>query len=218
VSIADLASDVEELERSSSSMTEGSRYLLGIAGPPAAGKSLLARDLVDELNRRVEADYARAVPLDGFHLRNAVLDIKGLRPVKGAPDTFDAAGYAAKLEELRIQSLSPVTCPAFDRTGLEEPVEDAILIPARTRVIVAEGNYLLLDRTPWDRVRTALNQVWYLNVDIDVAESRLLARHRSIGNDEDAVRRRIYGNDLMNFKIIEETAIRADRIIEPLTF
>jgi pantothenate kinase len=217
VSLASLSSDIEELERESSARTGSSRYLLGIAGPPAAGKSLLASALVDELNHRVDSDYARVVPLDGFHLRNSVLDMRGLRPIKGAPETFDAAAYAKKLEELQVQTLSPVSCPAFDREGLEEPTDDGILIPTRTRVIIAEGNYLLLDRAPWGRVRSALSQVWYLDVDIATAESRLLARHRSIGNDEDTVRQRVYGNDLENFRLVESTASRAERIIDPLS-
>ncbi len=215
MSIPSLASDARALQQSVESRARSERALLGIAGPPAAGKSRLAECLTAVLNRWEGPDYAVVVPLDGFHFRNAALDARGIRPIKGAPETFDVAAYAAKLEQLRLRSGKPVRSPAFDRIALEEPIEDAILIPDDARLVITEGNYLLLDTPEWMRVRAALDEVWYLTVEMRDAESRLFSRHRKIGNDEATVRRRVYENDLVNFKVVVETAARADRLLGP---
>ncbi len=140
---------------------DGRRAILGIAGPPGSGKSTLAAHLVRELNGTGEPWVAH-VPMDGFHLADAELDRLGRRDRKGAPDTFDAAGYAALLERLREERTETdgdiVYAPGFERV-LEQPVAGALPVPPAARLVVTEGNYLLLDSGAWARVRPRLDEV-----------------------------------------------------------
>lgn len=71
------------------------RVLFGITGPPAAGKSTLARALVDHVG-----EAARLVGMDGFHLAQARLAELGRLSRKGAPDTFDAVGFVSLVRRL----------------------------------------------------------------------------------------------------------------------
>lgn len=207
-----LAADVLALCREPETSTRH-RFLLGIAGPPAAGKSTLAERLVHRINGMMRPDYAAVVPVDGYHLRNSALDELGLRPRKGAPNTFDVSGYGAKLHELRTHSGRDVLCPSFDRQGNEEPTELGLVVPGATRVIVTEGNYLLLQDPPWSVVRPLLDLVWYVDAEVETVRDRSLARHRQTGNDEATARWRVENNDLKNYWIVDSARHRADRII-----
>jgi uridine kinase len=138
------------------------RILVGIAGPPAAGKSTLAGTLATALRAEYGPDASVAVPMDGFHLANAELARLGLADRKGAPETFDAAGFAALLRRLREPVDGEVVyAPEYSRV-LHESIGSAIPVPAAVRVVVVEGNYLLLPRPPWDAVRATLDLVLYL--------------------------------------------------------
>ena len=139
------------LRRAASLARPGRRALLGIAGGPGAGKTTLAERLTRELNGDGEPWVAH-VPMDGFHLADVELDRLGRRNRKGAPDTFDAAGYAALLERLRGDEEGVVYAPGFER-ALEQPVAGSIPVPPTARLVVTEGNYLLVDEGPWRRVR-----------------------------------------------------------------
>jgi pantothenate kinase len=218
VSIVGLASAAIGLVDVAACLGESRRVILGITGPPGSGKSALAQSLVVEINRRQGEPFARTVPADGYHLYNKRLDELGVRRFKGAPYTFDVAAYVAKLQELREGGIQPAWCPRYDRYVIHDPVEDAIEIPAGTRIVVTEGNYLLLDDCGWGQVRQLLDAVWYVDVSKQVAEPRLLARHRRSGNDEATARWRVNENDLVNFDLVESCRGRANRFIAQSEF
>ncbi|MEU0830430.1 nucleoside/nucleotide kinase family protein [Streptomyces sp. NPDC005969] len=202
-------SDVGELSaRARRLATPGHRRILGIAGPPGAGKSTLAAQLVDAL-----AGLAVLVPMDGFHLAGAELDRLGRAGRKGAPDTFDAAGYAALLRRLRTPGEEgPVYAPAFDRT-LEEPIAGAVPVPPHIPLVVTEGNYLLHDDGPWAPVRGLLDEVWFLDLDPDVRVRRLVDRHVRFGKPRPYAERWVAGSDETNARLVDRGRDRADLVV-----
>lgn len=184
------------------------RRMLGICGPPGAGKSTLARRLAD-------ATDAVIVPMDGFHLANAELDRLGRRDRKGAPDTFDAHGYLHLLRRLRDQAEPTVYAPRFDR-DLDEPVAGAIPIHRDAELIITEGNYLLLDAAPWPAVRELLDEVWYLDPADDDRIAWLIARHESFGESPERARVHALGSDQRNAELIATTMTRADLVLHKI--
>ncbi len=170
---------VSDLLREARALTAGPRCILGIAGPPGAGTSTLARALVSMFGQR-----AVLVGMDGFHLLDDELVRLGRRDHKGAPDTFDAAAYVATLARLR--SGGTVRAPAFDRVA-DAPVPSAIAVPGSVPLVVTEGNYLLLDEGAWDGVHPLLDVCWYVDVEDSVRLPRLVHRHHAYGkSDTDA--------------------------------
>jgi pantothenate kinase len=202
-------SDVGELSaRARRLATPGHRRILGIAGPPGAGKSTLAAQLVEAL-----AGLAVLVPMDGFHLARAELDRLGRAGRKGAPDTFDAAGYAALLRRVRTPGEEgPVYAPAFDRT-LEEPIAGAVPVPPHIPLVVTEGNYLLHDDGPWAPVRGLLDEVWFLDLDPDVRVRRLVDRHVRFGKPRPYAERWVAGSDETNARLVDRGRGRADLVV-----
>ncbi|MEU5241708.1 nucleoside/nucleotide kinase family protein [Streptomyces lydicus] len=194
--------------RLADSATPARRRLLGITGPPGAGKSTLAAHLVAEL-----AGRAALVPMDGFHLAEAELRRLGRTDRKGAPDTFDPAGYAALLT--RLHSPEPDTAvyaPAFDRR-IEEPVAGSIPVAPHIPLIVTEGNYLLLDSTPWSRLRALLDEIWYVELDSPERVRRLIDRHERVGRPRADAERFVHTSDEANARIVAATRDRADLVI-----
>lgn len=157
--------------------------MLGLAGAPAAGKSTLARRLVEAVDSRLGPGTAAYLPMDGFHLSNAQLDRLGLRHRKGAPETFDVDGYVHLLGRLRTERLRPVYAPDFDR-ALDEPVAAALVVPPGTRLVVTEGNYLADPDPAWLPLRDLLDEIWYVEAPREVREERLLGRHVSGGRTQ----------------------------------
>ncbi len=188
------------------------RVIVGIAGPPAAGKSTLARALVVRL--RAQEIAAAYLPMDGYHLSNAELQRLGRLDRKGAPDTFDAQGYLALLARLRHCPGHVVYAPDFNRT-LEEPIAGSIALGPEVSVIVTEGNYLLLDDAPWPEVRRSLDEVWYLAVPGDVRRRRLVERQEIGGKDRASAEAWADGSDARNAALVEAVQAGADLIITP---
>jgi pantothenate kinase len=183
------------------------RALIGIAGPPGAGKSTLAERLVAALG-----PAAAWVPMDGFHLADAALDRLGLRDRKGAPETFDGWGYLALLRRLATETDHPVWAPGFERT-LEQPIAGSIPVGPEVRLVVTEGNYLLLDRPPWPQVRAALSEVWYADADAGVRLERLLARHVEYGKSPAEARAWVAAVDEPNARLVEGRRDAADLVV-----
>ncbi|MFC0544799.1 nucleoside/nucleotide kinase family protein [Kutzneria chonburiensis] len=185
----------------------GRRSLLGICGAPGAGKSTLAARIVDALG-----DQAVLVGMDGFHYAQRELNRLGRAERKGAPDTFDAAGYVDLLERLRLHRGETVYAPEF-RREIEEPIACAVPVFASVPLVVTEGNYLLLPDRPWDQVRLLLDDIWFLAPDENVRIARLIARHEAFGRSPDQARGRALGSDQANAVRVNATSGRADLVI-----
>jgi pantothenate kinase len=185
------------------------RRIIGIAGAPGAGKSTYAERLVAEsVASGVPAAY---VPMDGFHLADDALLTLGLRDRKGAPETFDAWGYAALLRRVRT-SEHTVWAPGFER-GLEQPLAGAIAVPPQAELVVTEGNYLLLDRSEWRAVRAELDDAWFLECPGDVRRPRLVARHIAFGKSAAEAEAWVTRVDDANASLVEASRGRATRVV-----
>jgi pantothenate kinase len=197
------------VERARALVSPGRRTLLGIAGAPGAGKSTLVELLAAALG-----DVAAVVGMDAFHLANAELDRLGRRSRKGAPDTFDAYGYAALLARLRANADPVVYAPSFDRS-IEESIAGAVAIAQDVPLVITEGNYLLLDGDGWSSVRPCLDEVWFLDLPDEVRVARLTARHERYGMAAAvAAKRARTGSDGRNAAVVEATRERADVILQ----
>jgi pantothenate kinase len=191
-------------ERARGLARAGGRRVLGLAGPPGAGKSTLARSLADVLGPDV-----RLVGLDGFHLAAAQLERLGLADRKGAPETFDLDGYLALLRRLREPQEAVVYAPEF-RRRIEEPVAGAVEVPPDTALVITEGNYLLHDRDGWEAVRPLLDEAWFVHAPEDLRIERLVARHQQHGRSPQEARFWALGSDQDNAALVERTRHRAD--------
>ena len=193
------------VERARTLIVPGERRLLGITGAPAAGKSTLAGSLVAAL-----APEAVLVPMDGFHLATAQLRRLGRLDRKGAPDTFDAAGYLALLHRLRDRAEDVVYAPEF-RREIEEPIAGAIAVPREVPLAITEGNYLLY----WNDVHELLDEVWFVDLDEPTRLARLIERHMAYGRTRAEAEQRTYGSDQRNAEHIMATRMNADLIVGP---
>ncbi len=200
-------------------LADHGRVRLGLVGPPGVGKSTVA----DELSERFSAPV---VPMDGFHLAHAVLAERGQTGVKGAPHTFDGWGFLRCLE--RIAAPPPgagagagaggerdevVFVPRFDRS-LEDPIAGAIAVRPDAPLVLVEGNYLLLDQSPWDRIAATLTHVAYLHLDDDTRRRRLIDRHVRFGKSMADAAAFVERSDEANARLVAATAARADLVID----
>lgn len=179
------------LIRTRAGSTRG-RFLTALAGPPGAGKSTLSAALVSALG-----PGARVVPMDGFHYDDAVLEARGMRARKGAPETFDLAGFTHLLRRLRVEP--EVAIPVFDRSmELSRAAADVVL--PEDRLLVVEGNYLLLDEPGWTDLAGEFDLTVWIDVPMAELERRLMDRWAHYGKTEDQARAWIAGNDLPNIR------------------
>jgi len=174
------------------------RSVTAIAGPPGSGKSTLAERLAEELNRR-EAESAAVLPMDGSHFDDLILVPLGWRPRKGAPHTFDVAGFAHMLSRLRANAEPEVAVPVFDR-DIEIARNSARIIPVSVRHLITEGNYLLLDQPPWTGLAPLFDTTVFLDMPMDELRRRLEIRWQGM-TPEDR-RRKLEENDIPNAELV----------------
>ena len=187
---------------------QGDRRILGIAGAPGGGKSTLAAVLVGKLG----PDTARLVGMDGFHLAQAELKRLGRADRKGAPDTFDASGFAALLRRLRAREDAVVYAPMF-RREIAEPVACAVPVPRDVPLVVTEGNYLLVADGEWADVRALLDEAWFVEGDDERRRDWLIARHIEFGKAPDFAREWVMRSDERNAALVATTRPRADLVV-----
>ncbi len=147
--------------------------------------------------------------MDGFHYDDEVLIPRGDRPRKGAPHTFDVGGFAALLARLRANAEDEIAVPRFDR-DLEIARGAARIVPQSVRLIVAEGNYLLLDRAPWNVLAHQYDKTVFLDIPEVELERRLRARWESYRMDEAGIRAKLEQNDLPNARLVIAESREAD--------
>jgi len=185
----------------------GGRRLLGLVGPPGAGKSTLAQSLLEAF-----PGVAQVVPMDGYHLANSELARLGRTGRKGAPDTFDAAGYLALLRRLRDQRDDEIVYAPEFRREIEEPIAGAIAVLPGTRLVIAEGNYLLLDDGAWAGVACLLDDSWYVDVAPQQRLARLQSRHEQFGRSPAEAADWVLRTDEPNARLIEASRARAQAV------
>lgn len=214
-------------------VASGRRLLLGLAGAPGVGKSTLAEELVARARDAHGSDVAVVLPMDGFHLANALLVALGSRDRKGAPDTFDDAGFAALLARVRDQRDGTISrtgtetgrgtsteaarartvyAPRFDREH-DESIGSAVAVPAACAVVVVEGNYLLASDGAWPEAARCLDEVWHLTLPEEQRHERLIARHVRHGMTPTAARAWALGPDEANAVLIDAAGARADVVV-----
>ncbi|WP_117192144.1 nucleoside triphosphate hydrolase [Rhizobium terrae] len=186
------------------------RVIVAIAGPPGAGKSTLADALREALVARRKS--AEVLPMDGFHMDNGVLEARGLLPRKGAPETFDVRGFADILRAVR-QADEEVLVPVFDRSR-EIAIASARPISPDTHIVLAEGNYLLIDQAPWSRLFEMFDLTIFVGPEEDVLRERLTARWVHYGLNEAGIAWKLDGNDLPNGRFIIANSRKADIRLE----
>ena len=182
------------------------RFVIGIAGPPGSGKSTLAEQLREALG-----ENAVVVPMDGFHFDDVILNARGDIARKGAPHTFDVAGFEFLLKRIRSRE-ADIAIPVFDRTQELSRAGSAI-ISLDAKFIVVEGNYLLLKTVGWKQLKTLFDYTVFLNVPIAELERRLIARWLGFGFDEASAKAKALGNDIPNAKLVIEKSAKANVVV-----
>ena len=195
------------LARVNALLADGRRRVIGLVGAPGAGKSTLAASL-----QRAFASRSIVVPMDGFHLANIELQRLGRAGRKGAPDTFDSAGYVALLRRLRDQEGDEIVYAPEFRREIEEPIAGAIPVLPTAQLVITEGNYLLLEDGHWAAIADLLDDIWYVEVDDALRVARLRERHERFGRSPEAAAQWVAATDEPNARLIEATRGRATSV------
>lgn len=202
-------------ERARKAIAGNRRVAIGIAGGPGTGKSTLAVELVETLNRETPGGAAY-VPMDGFHMKHAKLEALGIVRDKGMPHTFEGAAFADFLAGLKAAT-STVSGPGYSRK-IEDVVENAFTVPGEVKLLVVEGNYLLLADPPWSAVKPLLDLAVFIDVPREAVRARLLRRHAEEGLFSDARNREhVERVDLANYDLVQRSRPRADIAIDLIT-
>lgn len=188
--------------------TSEKRILIGIVGKPGAGKSTVVSKLIELL----PGDETTIISQDGYHLSNAQLKDLGRSDRKGAPDTFDPISFTQLLKRVATDLESDIYFPIFHRE-IEESIAAEGIISSRTKIVLVEGNYLLLETHGWHEVANQLHETWYLEIDDEMRLKRLVARHIEYGKDPDFAYVWAHGTDEVNAQLIEATKVRADALL-----
>ena len=204
-----LASQEAALARIQNHLENSSeRVLIGIIGKPGAGKSTLSKFLMAKLPK----EFVTVVPMDGYHLSNKVLKDLKRADRKGAPDTFDVAGFISLVKRIRTEQTQNIYYPIFDR-AIEESIAAQGVVTSDTKVVIIEGNYLLHDDGGWEVCNDLLDESWMVDVDDDKRISRLISRHIAYGKDPEAAKAWAKGTDEVNAKLIDRGRNRADFVV-----
>ena len=185
------------------------RVLIGVIGKPGAGKSTLTSYLINNL----ELDLTALVPMDGYHLSNKQLQRLNLSDRKGAFNTFDSDGFVSLLRRINLDTDKDIYYPIFHREIEESYAADGVVLK-NTRLVITEGNYLLLEKGGWESVKKELSEVWYVKVNDELRLERLTKRHEMFGKDPESAHKWAHGSDEINAELVQTTVASADVIIE----
>ncbi|MQL84969.1 hypothetical protein Taro_017473 [Colocasia esculenta] len=211
------------LQNAVSMLDPKSKYIVGLAGPPGAGKSTIASEVVSRLNMLwaqkapdvASTDMAIVVPMDGFHLYrfqlDAMEDPEAAHARRGAPWTFNPALLLKCLQTLRTQG--SIYAPSFDH-GVGDPVEEDIFVSQQHKVVIVEGNYLFLEEESWKEISSIFDEKWFIDVDVNIAMQRVVKRHISTGKTPDIAKWRVDYNDRPNAELIMKSKKNADLVIK----
>jgi len=207
----DSNSFIMRIEADLATIPAGGRRIVAIAGAPASGKSTLADDLHSRLNE-IDPGSTALLPMDGFHYDDEVLTPAGWQSRKGAPHTFDVGGYASALRRLRANDEPTVAVPRFDR-DIEIARAGAIRIEQSVRLIVTEGNWLLLKDEPWPMLQPHFDQTVLVVADMETLEARNRQRWVDYDFDEERIRAKLDDNDMPNARLVYERSAEPDWIV-----
>ncbi|KAE8440714.1 hypothetical protein EG329_006783 [Mollisiaceae sp. DMI_Dod_QoI] len=194
------------------------RVVVILAGPPGSGKTTIAGNVAQRLNASSTTPLAAVVPMDGFHLPRSSLDEMPNKAEayarRGACWTFDPdgiLGLVTKLSDSRFQTLDTIVAPSFDH-AVKDPVANGIVIAKETQFVMLEGNYLLLNEDPWNKIKDMVDESWFVDVDPILAKVRIAKRHIKSGIEDnwEAAIKRAEGNDLLNGDVVRQNMVQPD--------